>query len=40
MHVLFMYQFDCPTDVIYVALYTKGSTIYEPTSQYGDLNIL
>ena len=23
-----------------VVLYTKGSTIYEPTSQYGDLNIL
>ena len=23
-----------------VALYTKSSTIYEPTSQYGDLNIL
>ena len=23
-----------------VALYTKGSTIYETTSQYGDLNIL
>ena len=26
--------------LIKVALYTKGSTIYEPTSQYGDLNIL
>ena len=23
-----------------VALYTKGFTIYEPTSQYGDLNII
>ena len=23
-----------------MALHTKGSTIYEPTSQYGDLNIL
>ena len=23
-----------------VALYTKGSKIYEPTSQYGNLNIL
>ena len=23
-----------------VALYTEGSTIYKPTSQYGDLNIL
>ena len=23
-----------------VALYTKGSTIYKPTSQYGDLNTL
>ena len=23
-----------------MALYTRGSTLYEPTSQYGDLNIL
>ena len=28
------------TSCIKVALYTKGSTIYEHTSQYGDLNIL
>ena len=27
-------------EVFKMALYTKGSTIYYPTSQYGDLNIL
>ena len=27
-------------NILKVALYTKGSTIYEPTSQYDDYNIL
>ena len=33
-------QILLPNSDLKVALYTKGSTIHEPTSQYGDLNIL
>ena len=39
-HIFYFRRFKKNIYIFKVALYTKGSTIYKPTSQYGDLDIL